>query len=206
MKGRGNGIKVLAIAGLLIVAMFTAVMPVQARYDLKIVDTNRYYLANSASSDWYSGGTGIEPYLLKYWNTGALLLTFGASKTPVTYGSIKATKIGDGQCVAFVKALSNTNGIASYRWKTGRQVMDIGNYGDLAQGTVIATFTSKDNYNGHVAVFDRWHWTYSGVWKIDGFYVWDQNYVVSNLVGKHLFKQTGSGSGDADNYYVVQLE
>lgn len=199
--------KVLATIGLLFVAIF-ATMPAEARYDLKIVGDNTYYLANSASSDWKAGGNGVEPYLLKYWNTGSLLLTFGASKTPVTYGSIKATKIGDGECVAFVKALSNTNNIGSYKWKTGRKVMDIVNYGDLAQGTVVATFPSKDSYSGHVAVFDRWHWVYLGnyKWTVDGFYVWDQNYVATSLVGKQLFKQTGTGKSDADNYYVVQLE
>lgn len=198
---KGVVLRIGIVASLLLAMFAVAISPIEARYDLKIVDTNRYWLDERNSGDWYSGGTGFEPYLLSYSQN---LLTYGSSRNLVWYGSIAATKVGDGQCVAFVKALSNTNNIASTNWKTGRRVMD---NGDVTQGTVVATFASQDNYRDHVAVFDKWHWVYLGnnQWKVDGFYVWDANYVVPLLAGRHILKQSGTGPNNADNYYVVQL-
>jgi hypothetical protein len=209
---KGKGIKILAITGLLMVAMLAMIPSASALQDLKVKSdslatlqslTDTYENYNNA---WYSYGTGSEPKLLKY-DYGASLNTYGKSKTVVYVGSRKAIKIGDGQCVDFAKAVSDTKNTASTSWRRGRQVMDIGNYGDLARGTIIATFASQNSYSGHVAVFDSWHWTYLGnyQWSVDGFYVWDQNYVVGSLTGRHLLKQTSSGVNNANNYYVVQI-
>jgi len=98
--------------------------------------------------------------------------------------------------------MSNTGGISSGDWTRGNRVFDDGS---ITRGTVVATFSNPDTYCGHVAVFDRWHWTYNGGWIVDGFYVWDQNYVSSLLTGRHLIKRSGSGVGDADKYYVVKV-
>lgn len=200
----------LAVIGLLIIAIAMAAPAVSALQDLKVTSDNLATLQSLTYQNrnvaWYSYGNVFEPLLLKY-DYGKALNTFGKSKTAVYVGTRKAIKIGDGQCVDFAKAVTNSGGIASTNWKTGRLVMDIGNYGDLAQGTAVATFSSKDKYGGHVAIFDSWHWVYvSGTnWKIDGFYAWDENYVAGSLVGRHLFKQSGTGLDDADAYSVIQI-
>lgn len=207
----GKGIKTLAIAGLLIVATMVAMAPsASATRDLKVTDYNLnilQVLTNSGTA-WYSYGTGLEPQLLKY-DYGTLLNTYGKSKTAVYVGSRKAIRIGNGECVDFAKAVSGTINTASSSWTRGNRVFDDGS---IAQGTMIAKFNSDGSYDskggtGHVAVFDRWHWVYQGggQWIIDGFYVWDQNYVVSYLTGRHLLKQTGSGVSNANNYYVVKV-
>ena len=204
MLGKGNKTRMLAIL-LLMVAMLATVTTAEAATDLKVTDYNLTMLQVLTNSEtaWYLYGTGLEPQLLKY-DYGTLLNTYGKSKTAIYVGSRKAIRIGNGQCVDFAKAMSNTGDIASSSWTRGNRVFDDGS---ITQGTVIATFSSPTVYSGHVAVFDRWHWVYLGnyQWGIDGFYVWDDNYVVDYLAGRHLLKQSGSGVGDADNYYVVKV-
>lgn len=184
-----------------------------ALQDLKITNDNLATLQSLTgnSGAWYSYGVGFEPQLLKY-NYGNNLNTYDGSKTAVYVGTMKAIKIRDGQCVLFANAMANRNGIIASNWKRGRSVIWSGE--SMPQGTFIATFKADGTYdylgtNGknHVAIFDRWHMVYLGNyrWQIDGFYVWDQNYVSPLLVGRHLIKQTGSSTGDADNYYVVQV-
>ncbi|MDF1498256.1 MAG: BPSL0067 family protein [Patescibacteria group bacterium] len=160
-----------------------------------------YTYGGYSSNAWYSGGVGQKPYLLKYYY-GQTLNTYGKSKTPVQYGSTTVIRIGNGQCVDFAKAMSNTGGISSGDWERGNRVFDDGS---ITRGTVIATFSDPHTYYGHVAVFDQWHWTYNGGWIVDGFYVWDQNYVSPLLIGKHLLKRSGFGVSNADNYYIVRV-
>ena len=202
-----NKTRILAVVGLLIMAMFVTVTTAEAATDLKVTDYNLNALKYYGS--WTSYGSGE---LLRWEGYPAALDASYQRQRMVV--SIRATTVADnngwywGQCVSLVKALSKNN-VATGNWIRGRQVM---NNGDLSQGTVIATFRSDGSYDSwggstHVAIFDRWHWVYLGnyQWGIDGFYVWDQNYVSSYVVGKHLLKQSGSGNGDADNYYVVRV-
>lgn len=193
----------LAVLTLLIVAFATMVTPVSAAHDLKVTDYNRnkLYVLTAMETPWYSYGSGLNPQLLK-WEYGMQLDAHGKSKNLVYVGSKRAIRIGNGQCVDFAKAMSNTGGVSSVNWTRGNRVFD---YGNVAKGTVIATFSNPTTYYGHVAIFDDWHWTYSGGWIIDGFYVWDQNYVSPLLTGRHLIKRSGSGVGDADNYYRVRV-
>lgn len=179
-----------------------------ASQDLKV--TSEYWLwsftyGNHQTGAWYPYSYG---YLLDYGH-GVVLNTYGKSKTRVYVGSIPAIRIGNGECVDFAKAMSNTGNIASSSWIRGNRVFDDGS---IASGTMIAMFRPDGSYDswggsGHIAIFDRWHWVYlgGGQWTIDGFYVWDQNYVISYLTGRHLIKQSGYGNGDADNYYVVKI-
>ena len=205
-----NGIRTaLVVATLLIAALCVMAVPATAEHDLKVTDYNRnkLHMFTYIGTSYYSYGTGIEPQLLRY-PYGTYLNTHGKSKNLVWTGSRVTIRIGNGQCVDFVKAVSNTANIASGDWIRGNHVLSSGG---IAQGTVIATFKSNGRYDswggtGHVAVFDRWHWTYSGGrWNIDGFYVWDANYVRSLLTGRHLLKQRSSGVNNANNYYVVRV-
>ena len=192
---------------LLTVAIFATATTAEAATDLRVTDHNLYALKYWGS--WTSYGSGE----LLRWEGYPAALDVNYQKQRMV-GNIRATTVADnngwywGQCVSLVKALSKNN-VATGSWIRGRQVM---NNGDLTQGTVIATFRSDGSYDSwggstHVAIFDRWHWVYlgGGRWTIDGFYVWDQNYVSSYVVGKHLLKQSGYGNGDADRYYVVRV-
>lgn len=211
MKGKGSGIRALAIAGLLMMAMFVAMTtPVEARYELKATPENvnllyTYTYGGQKNDAWYSypSGNGISPYLLKY-DYGKTLNTYGKSKTLVSIGSIRAIKIWDGECVAFAKAMSNTNSITTSHWRRGKKVLDP--YSNIQRGTAVAKFNADGTFDccgtGHVAIFDQYFVTNNGV----GFKVWDQNYVEDYLVGRHTFMPSGSGVNNANNYYVVEIE
>jgi len=207
MTGKKNRTRALVVSVLLLLAMFAMVTTAEAERDLKITDYNLNALKYRFS--WAPYGNGE----LMIWQPGPTNLDANYQK-PRMVGNIRATTVADnngwlwGQCVSFVKSLSKNN-VATSNWIRGRQVI---NNGDLSQGTVIATFKSNGKYDSwgettHVAIFDRWHWVYlgGGRWKIDGFYVWDQNYVSSYVVGRHLLKQSGLGNNNADNYYVVRI-
>lgn len=214
MKWEIDRIK-LAAAGLLIMAMFAmAAVPAGAvvKNDLRITSENLAALNSLTytyprSDFWYSYSSGLESLLLKY-DQATVLNIYDGTKTAVYIGTKKAIKIRNGECVAFANDMANRNSKSSTDWERGRQVMDIGNYGDMVPGTLIATFSSPTVYSGHVAIFDSWHWVYeSGFnWKIDGFYVWDQNYIPDHggVVARHFLSKSSSGLGNANNYYVVK--
>ncbi len=197
----------LLVVGLLFVAiMFAMAIPVAAQSDLKVTGENQYWLWSFTYGNYQTGAWHPYSYghLLNYGH-GVALNTYGKSETRVYVGSIPAIKIGNGECVDFAKAMSNTGGISSINWERGNRVFDDGS---ITRGTVIATFSNPDTYYGHVAVFDRWHWTYSGGWIVDGFYVWDQNYLPDHggLVAKHIIKTNGRTLvTNANNYYVVRV-
>ncbi|MBU3965267.1 hypothetical protein KKA96_02700, partial [Patescibacteria group bacterium] len=63
---RGNGIKSIAVFGLLIVAMFAMATPAEAVTDLRITDHNLNTLNSfTYSGAWYNVGT--DSYLLKWY-------------------------------------------------------------------------------------------------------------------------------------------
>ncbi|MBU4338018.1 hypothetical protein KKB43_05275 [Patescibacteria group bacterium] len=205
---KGNGIKSIAVFGLLIVAMFAMVTPAEARYDLKVSGDNLATLqsltyGSAGANAWYAYGYGNLPRLLKY-DFGITLNYHGRSKAMVTIGSMKAISVGTGECVAFANSLTMKYTVSSSNWKRGVRVMD----GGVAPGTLIATFVDANTYGGHVAVFD----SYSLLQgpnignRIAGFRVWDQNFVASRVAGMHTLWREGSGTINANNYYVVQLD
>lgn len=190
------------VATLLITMFAVAMTPVEASYDLRGTNDNVAWLwtftnvyGSSAWSSYGSSGSSLLNY-----DYGIILNTFGAGTKSVTVGTIKATKIGDGQCVAFAKAMSNTNNIATPSWIRGNKVMD----GGVLPGTIIATFDPyTKKYSGHVAMMDSYHIENN---VVKGINVWDQNYVSSLVVGKHrILSKSTSGVNDANSYYVVKL-
>ncbi len=203
-KTIGNRLGTKLAIGLLIVAMFAATaLPAAALQDLKVTDENMNYLYMFTYGYYrggaffsYSAGAGVNPYLLRY-SYGDLFNRYGVGRTAVTVGTETAIKIGDGECVAFAKAMSNTNNIASTNWRRGNHVLD----GGVISGTVIATFSGPNTYSGHVAIFDKYYYVQGLPY---GIYVWDQNYVSPYLVGKHVLLQSSSGVNNANNYYIVQ--
>ncbi|MFA6096991.1 MAG: BPSL0067 family protein [Candidatus Paceibacterota bacterium] len=197
-----KGSRKIFVAILLLVAMAVASVPVQAAYELRATNENYKWLwaFNNiyGSSAWASYGSSGNSYLLKY-DYGIVLSTYGSGKQSVNVGTIKTIKIGDGQCVAFAKAMSNTNSISTPNWIRGNKVMD----GGVLPGTIIATFNSGGQYYGHVAVFDTYHFENN---VLKGINVWDQNYVYGNVVGRHrILSKTSSDVNDANSYYVVKL-
>lgn len=201
---KGNWIRSLVTMGLLVAVMFAMVTPAEALQDLKITSDNLAYLEDwsARGTPWYWYGCCIEPRLLKY-DWGVSLNTHGGSKTAIYIGSMKGIKIRDGQCVLFANALADRNGKIADDWERGAQVMSI--IGTIKPGTLVATFSDEHTYSGHVAIYARRHWKWSGSeWQVDGFDVWDQNFVSPLLVGGHSLIQSGSGVYNANNYYVVR--
>jgi hypothetical protein len=73
--------------------------------------------------------------------------------------------------------------------------------GSVTPGTVIATFTDNNGTRflsgtDHTAIF-------KGP-TTNGFEVWDQNWT-QRVFGKHFIYASGSGTSNANNYYVVQI-
>ncbi|CAG0969288.1 hypothetical protein ANRL3_01395 [Anaerolineae bacterium] len=100
-----------------------------------------------------------------------------------------------GQCVSYVKTVCPTLPSTS-SWKKGALVKD---NKDILPGTVIATFNSSGNYEGHAAIYDS---------QIPaGINVYDQWVTPPNpkAVGPRLLRWGAHGnSNNADNFYVVE--
>lgn len=174
--------------------------------DLKITDKNLEAL-NQGKWAVYDG----TPYPSK-------LLVYGSANLDVPskcqslkkVGSIDALSMTDyngkkrGQCVSFVKALSHSTKSAGGDWIRGRNVVSSGN---VEPGTVIATFSDGKYINtpgkSHAAIFREYIHDSNG--NIIGFRVWDQNYVKERIVGRHDIKSGTGYTGNAANYYVVQV-
>ena len=96
-----------------------------------------------------------------------------------------------GECVSTAAALCNQY-ISWSKCEQGTQV----NAGTTTEGTVIYT---PIQYGGvqHIVIFKQY--------VTGGIEVWDSNWVgypTYHVVGKHTLSYSGSGLGDADNYYI----
>lgn len=148
--------------------------PAQAAHELKATDENINALSNSPSSAWKSN-------LLTWEYAQKLKLGYQLIKVPM--GTFNAAKVGSGQCVDFVRAVSGSDGMAytaTNHWIQGRPASAV------TRGTAIATFNSANkHYSGHTTIKDS------------SASVYDQNYVSSGLVGKHSMSMSG--------YYAVEV-
>ncbi len=198
----GNKIKILAVLGLLIVAIFAMVPNASATKELRITDYNLEVLRNKAAWTPYSYGQ------LMLW-PNSLDAKYQYKKM---VGSISAVTVNDnynsngllGECVSLAKALSKNNVQTKY-WKSG---VTLFTYNLIAPGTVIATFGgSGGGYYGHTAIFTG-EYTYSNG-KRDGIMVWDQNYLPNKfgVIARHSIKAKGTtyptDVNNANNYYTV---
>jgi len=212
---KGKGIRTLAIAGLLMLAItFAMATPAEAVTDLRITDHNLNTLNSfTYSGAWYNVGT--DSYLLKWYGGGEYFEP--PHKAPaVYYGKITATIMADyggnlwGQCVSMVKNLAHST-VATENWYRGSRVTD----GGISSGATIATFawsSAKGRYvyvyTGHAAIFRQY--TYDSSGKINGMIVWDQNWYKNEkgegIVAMHKISKTGyGGKSDANAYYVIQV-
>ena len=177
----------------------TVAKPATNKNILKISST--YYNILDQSDGW----TLIDGcYYLHYYPDGCKL-----PRSSQVYQKYTRVNAGDdqypGECVDFVKVLSNTRTIPTSKWEPGPKVITST---DIEPGTVIAIFKNgvyPSTGGGHVAVFAGF--TYSGGQRI-GFLVFDQNWgELYGRVGKHHIYRWGSGvTDDADNYYIVNLK
>lgn len=193
MKSKEIGVIVI----ILCLITLGIVVPVSASAPLTITGGNQYVL------NGYSG--------LAYHNGGYLYWSFGQNLAAThKRGCGSDTQFADnngnywGECVSAVKALSGSN-VVTYNWARGSQVTS----GGVSQGTVIATFPNgqyPQDGTGHAAILKSY--VYSGS-TIVGIQVWDQNWPIdgstTGLFGTHTLSTSGSGNGDADNYYVVMV-
>jgi len=166
--------------------------------DLRITDkylgTLNALDKESKSSDVYENVTGsTTSYRKLLWSYGMQL--------DVPHQQIlqeKYTQVDDyvgtdgywGECVSFVKALSETT-VPTGDWSPGKSALDGSLDGSIMQGTVVATFSGKD----HIFISGTDHTAiYKGT-LADGFEVWDQNWDGTNkntpptgAVGTHEIK------------------
>lgn len=139
------------------------------------------------------------------WETGGKALAAvepGVGHYAAQYslgGGVNGTLAMDGslnECVAFCRMCTNAPG--SGTWRKGPPAIfatEIRNY--IAQGTVLANFSSSTTYQGHCVVFAGW--TSSGDMS-----VWHQN-VKTRAITWMTIPATGKGGyNDAKAYYVVE--
>lgn len=107
------------------------------------------------------------------------------------------TVVGDGQCVAFVKAASGAP--ATSAWSQGLQVKGNG----LPIGTAIATFDPDGTYGNHTD--GRSHAAIYLGQDATGLQVWDQ-WVGQTVHHRTIFFRGGEGKrvNDGDAFYVVE--
>jgi hypothetical protein len=113
-----------------------------------------------------------------------------------TYKDYAGVLVGDGQCVAYVKAASGAP--ATSTWRRGARVKGVTG---LAAGTAVATFSANGQYENvtgrsHAAIVVR---VESG-----GIQVWDQ--WIGHPVAERFIRfdnASGGGSNDGDGFYVI---
>lgn len=107
------------------------------------------------------------------------------------------TVVGDGQCVAFVRAASGAP--ATSAWSQGAQVRGA----SIVQGTVIATFDADGTYGNHTDGTS--HAAIYISQDATGLQVWDQ-WVGQSVHQRPIFFRGGSGRpvNDGDAFYVVE--
>jgi hypothetical protein len=140
------------------------------------------------------------------WSYGSQLATTDAINVIKIDG--KYTQMDDGagnypgECVSFVKSLTDTSEVNTSSWIKGKRVMD----GGIQPGTVIATFMLEGGKkfdpggNSHTAIFKGY------LEDGSGFEVWDQNWDFKGVIGTHPIVINGSKKDPntiANNYYVV---
>lgn len=118
------------------------------------------------------------------------------SYVSTTYRSYLGQSVGDGECVAYVKAAAGAP--ATSAWRRGARVRDAD---DLAAGTAIATFSSDGHYEN---VSGRSHAAIFVALEDDGIRVCDQwrNHPVAERVIR-FDNADGGASNDGDAFYVV---
>lgn len=173
--------------------------------------TATVYKATPANINFLHSYATWAPYGTMY-GENAYLLQQGApwKRLPVTnmklytVGNIRTCKVGNnagtqyGQCIDFARAVTGTDA----RWTKGSKVTA----GGASIGDIVSTFGSDGKYdNRHVAVFA--YYTYdSKTHAINGFWVWDQNYVYPGVAGKHVLKINGKGTvSDASIYCIANV-
>lgn len=108
-----------------------------------------------------------------------------------------------GQCVSFVKALSqNTENTNS--WRKGQNVAEAIKQGTIPVGTAIATFFGRrGTYAGHTAFYAGADISPEG--KINYIWVYDQNWRLNRVLYHKNITSTGSGPGNLNNYFIVEV-
>lgn len=211
-----NGLMTLM---LLLIATCVVIMPVQAK-ELKMTDNNLNALANPAYGfQWEIYKTiPLHEYLLKSSTVNldvVKIQPIDIKRISPGVGYIGATKVNevpsrpssqaglDGQCVAFVKAVTRTPNIGTGSWNKGRPVTSVQGGkkvvdSSIPVGTAIATF-SGTTYSGHTAIY--------GNPSATGLNVWDQNYRYDKAVARHCIPYAGTTTGvtNINNYYVVNV-
>lgn len=170
----------------------------KAAHDLMITSTNLNALQNQGI--WKACGSSGE--LLVSQSTKDLYVPYQKSiwvNEIGTYGLQAGDYNGKsyGECADLVSALSQRAKVTT-SWKKGRNVILSQN---VLPGTVIATF-SGSSYKGHTAIF-RGYYMKNG--QIVGIKVWDQNWVKTRLVGRHIITTGTKPQHFASKYYVVQI-
>lgn len=205
--------------GVLLWCVFAiAIAPVQAA-ELKATTANINFLAGS-QAQWKTYQTNPLHEYLMYDSTSnfdVVKRTAISKYFPLAKQYSNVIKVNevtsrpasqanfDGQCVAFVKAVTKTPNIATGSWYRGRAVVKNGKVDPtIPIGTAIATFIYDSTkgryvYSGHTALY--------GNPSSTGLNVWDQNYLNDKAVARHCISYTGTTrESNIKNYYVVNIQ
>lgn len=163
----------LAVGGLQMLAT-----PALAQTNLKAVAPYYARLQNVGNYSTFDGGSTYYK-----WSTSAPLPNQRKVSYQIGGRTISdMTRVGAGQCVDFIKEVTNTTGTAASSWIKGDPAVVNNQIAAIAGGTALATFDDRGKYNnGHcIIVLAR-----SG----DTLIVADQNYISgldrAKAVGRH---------------------
>lgn len=212
------------VASTIIFGLFLS--PQLYAYTYMEVDPNKLQFFNassySANTFFYEHNRRGDQLVLRMHNPSGQHITnewswqvTGLNAQSFVHGGIyNYVRIGDGQCVDFVKHMTNTQYISSTSWIKGDQVTAFYDPNALT-GKPIATFTSSDSYGnpnggyGHAAIILS-AWKENGSPTVNAVWVVDQNSlpVASPTNGGSVAKRTirigGSGVNNLNNYFTIK--
>lgn len=138
--------------------------------------------------------------------------------TPIQHASGYASMGPNGQCVDFVKHMTNTSGwLSTASWRRGDKVSAYWDPSALV-GKPIATFTSSGRYGpppgsahnyGYAAIIiSAWREfpsnTVTHAWVIDMNWTHPNPNAPGGTISKHVLKIGGSDNANLNNYYTIK--
>ncbi len=168
------------------------------------------YINGCAVSDWNYLANDLNAYSLLKGSNWYGSYASGWSlfySNPSAYGFSGGYGRG-GQCVYFANLLTYRSGVYQAIFPTYATCLNDYNgarrytkpYRNIQPGDIIRTYAT----NGHTAIVVAVlaGTPGSSVTSVD---VIDANYIGNEIIGRHIISSSGSGNGDLDNYYAVDL-
>jgi hypothetical protein len=178
-----------------------------------IITKNNLSTLNNLGPQAYEIVTPANSYYQKLlWVYGKILDVINPKNNLVSSGKYTQTADGAGgyfgESVSFVKFMTHRIDVSTSQWVKGDQVIS----GAISPGVAIATF--PNGYSGHSAIFKDYLRDGKGQILRDdkgmaiGFFVWDQNWDKTGVVGTHIiyaYKGSTTVEVNGENYFVIKV-